>query len=446
MTAEERVAAAVEAPPSPYPAPDAHRGPLQGVRCIVLTQAWAGTFCTELLGLMGAEVIQVEARQRLDSWRGGSYRAQVPPGLRDRPTAVHGYNTNALYNSVNLNKYCVTLNLADPRGLDIFKRLVPFADIVAENFSPRVMGNFGLDYQSLTRIKPDVILVSLSAYGATGPYANIPGIGGTIEPMSGMSSLLGYEDGPPMNSGQMYPDPVAGYYGAAAALLALRHRDRTGRGQYVDLSMQEANMTFIGDALLEFALAGRVRPRMGNRHAQLAPHNVYPCREGQWIAVSAHDDDEWRRLCGVAGRPDWAADPRFATNAARKQNEAALDAEIAAWTGAADAPDLERALLAAKVTAGRVLGPAEVRRDEHLRQRGFIVSLEHPETGRLDYVGVPVRFSRTPGAATLPAPRLGEHSFQVFSKLLGMTREEYDALEADGVTGAGPPPGVEADA
>jgi crotonobetainyl-CoA:carnitine CoA-transferase CaiB-like acyl-CoA transferase len=439
----DALADALELADSPYPVPGAHRGPLAGVRAIVLTQAWAGTFCTELLGLMGAEVIQIETRQRLDSWRGGSYRAQVPSGLRDRPNARHGWNTNALNNSVNLNKYCLTLNLTDQRGLDIFKHLVPFSDVIAENFSPRVMPNFGLDYESLRRIKRDVILISLSAYGASGPYANIPGIGGTIEPMSGMSWLLGYEEGPPQNSGQMYPDPVAGYYGAAAALLALRHRDRTGEGQYIDLSMQEANMTFVADALLEYATKGSVRGRLGNHHLSLAPHNMYRCRDGDWVAVAVKDDPQWQRCCDALGHPEWASDERFADNAARKRNERALDAAIGEAAALLDAPDFERRLVEAGIAAGRVLDAEGVRRNEQLRARGFIVELEHPETGRLDYVGVPARFSKTPGAATLPAPQLGQHSWQVLSTLLGMPRGEYEALVADGVTGSGPPPGAE---
>ncbi len=427
----------------PYPVAGAHRGPLKGVRAIVLTQAWAGTFCTELLGLLGAEVIQVESRQRLDSWRGGNYRGQVPSGLRDRPTAVHGYNTNALYNSVNLQKYCVTLNLADPRGLDVYKRLVPHSDLVAENFSPRVMGNFGLDYESLKEIKEDIILISLSAYGHTGPYANVPGIGGTIEPMSGMSSLLGYEGGPPINSGQMYPDPVAGYYGAAAAVLALRHRNRTGEGQYIDLSMQEANMTFIADALMEYAINGAVRPRLGNHHLSIAPHNMYGCLQGEWIAIAVRGEDQWERFCAAAGEPGWASDERYIDNAARKRHEAALDAAIAAWASTQDAATLETRLAAAGIAAGRVLGAEGVGRNPQMRARDFVVTLDHPETGALEYTGVPLRLSGSPGAATMAAPVQGQNCWQVFSTLLNMPRSEYEALVADGVTGAGPPPGAD---
>jgi crotonobetainyl-CoA:carnitine CoA-transferase CaiB-like acyl-CoA transferase len=416
-------------------------GPLQGVRAIVLTQAWAGSFCTELFGLLGADVIQVESRQRLDSWRGGTFNGQVPSPLQGRAEVQESWNTNSLYNSVNLNKRCITLDLSRPEGVDLFRRLVPFADIIAENFSPRVMGNFGLDYASLKKIKPDVILVSLSAYGATGPYANIPGIGGTIEPMAGMSNLLGYDDGPPLNSGQMYPDPVAGYYGAAAALLALRHRDRTGVGQYVDLSMQEANMTFIADALIDYSLNRRVRGRIGNRHVSLAPHNIYPCRDEAWIAIAARNRDEWVRLSEAAGRPEWLKDERFLDNAARKRNEAALDAEIRSWTADWDAPELENHLVEAGLAAAKVARTDEVRANPQLGDRGFIVEVEHAQTGRLEYVGVPMRFSATPGRVARTAPIHGEHCWEVFSRLLGMSQEEYGRLVEEGITGSGPPPG-----
>ncbi len=416
---------------------------LEGVRAIVLTQAWAGSFATELLGLMGAEVIQIESRQRLDSWRGGNFANPIPPGLRDVPTVKHAWNANALYNSVNLTKQCVTLDLGRQEGIDIFKRLVPFADIVAENFSPRVMGNFGLDYEHLKTIKPDIILVSLSAYGATGPYANIPGIGGTIEPMAGMSSLLGYEDGPPINSGQMYPDPVAGYYGACAALLALRHRDRTGEGQYVDLSMQEANMTLIGDALMEYGLNRRVRRRLGNRHLTLAPHNIYRCGDEQWIAIAARDEEEWRRLCDAAGHADWQSDERFETNAARKRNEQALDEEISAWTRGQDAAELETRLVAAGLPAARVVKATELRESRHLWERGFLEKATHAETGERDYPGAPVRLTASPGGVTAAAPLHGEHSWEVLSRFLGISRREYDRLVEDGITGSGPPPGVD---
>ena len=266
------------------------QGPLSGFRGLVLTQAWAGTYATELLALLGADVIQLETRGRLDSWR-GTYQNPIPQALEDVATAKHAWNCNPLYNSVNLNKRCITVDLSTPEGVGIFKGLLPHVDFVAENFSPRVMGNLGLDYETLCTIKPDLVMASLSAYGGIGPWTHVPGIGGTIEPSSGMSALLGYEGERPQNSGQMYPDPVAGICGFAAIVTALLHRDRTGVGQFIDLSMQEANFTFIGDAWLEYEATGVVRGAQGNRHPLYAPHGVYPCGgEDQWIAIAAETD------------------------------------------------------------------------------------------------------------------------------------------------------------
>ncbi len=423
----------------------ATRGPLDGVRCVVLTQAWAGTFATELLGLLGADVIQIEALSRPDSWRGG-YGGSIRTALRQLPTAVHPWNCSALYNSVNLNKRALTLDLSQPEGIETFRQLVLTADVVAENFTPRVMGNLGIDYAALKRLRPDIILLSMSAYGATGPYANIPGIGGTIEPMSGMSSLLGYPDGPPLNSGQMYPDPVAGYFGAAAVLLALHERERTGEGQYIDLSMQETSMTFIADALLEYAANGRVRPRMGNRHPAMAPHNVYPCRGNRnqeignrWIAISAASDEQFAALATAAGRPDWASDPRFATAEARKQQEDEMDALIAAWTAEQDGFELEERLGREGVTAAVVRTAPETLELEQLRQRGLLVEVTHPEAGTHLQAAAPWRLSRTPGGVRRYAPCLGEHGREVLTTLLGLSDGAYDRLEALGVAGTEPP-------
>jgi crotonobetainyl-CoA:carnitine CoA-transferase CaiB-like acyl-CoA transferase len=388
---------------------------------------------------MGADVVQVEVRKRLDSWR-GSYDAPLPAALVDTPAAEHPWNCNPLYNSVNLNKRCVTLDLQEPAGRAVFLRLLPHADFVAENFSPRVLGNLGLSYEAMRKINPRVILCSLSAYGHDGPWANTPGIGGTIEPTSGMSALLGYEDGEPMNSGQMYPDAVAGLYGAAAILAALHARERTGEGQYIDLSMQEANLTFVGDAALEYVLTGRQRPRMANRHTTFAPHGIYPCAgDDRWIAIACETEDQWRSFRESAGHSGWLTDARFSTNAGRKQHEDALDAAIAAWTRSQEREGIAHRLGAAGVIAAPILDALEIAGDPLLRERGIVVDVEHPEAGRLPQVALPLVFSATAPAAVRPAPLLGQHCFEVFSELLGMDRIEYDALVAAGISGSGPP-------
>ncbi|MCX8250591.1 MAG: CoA transferase [Dehalococcoidia bacterium] len=415
-------------------------GPLTGYRGIVLTQAWAGSYATQLLGMLGAEIIQVEFHGRPDSWR-GSYDRPIPDTVADAPGAAadqHPWNVNPLYNSVNLNKQCITLDLTDPEGVDIFKRLVPLADFVAENFAPRVLSNLGIEYEALRQIKSDIIVCSLSAFGNNGPWRDVPGIGGTIEPISGMSSLLGYEDGPPLNSGQMYPDAAAGLNGFAGIVTALMHREMTGEGQYVDLSMQESSLAFIGDALLEERMTGNVRGRRGNRHMTFAPHGIYATADDKWLALAAETESQWMTLCGVAGGNGWLEEIRFSNNAARKANEDALDAEINAWVGGHKRDDLAERLSNAGVIAAPVLDAHEVADDETLRERGFIVEIDHPEAGTHPHSGIPVQFSGTPVMVSRHAPLQGQHTQEVLERLLGLEEDEYADLVNRRITGAGP--------
>ena len=410
------------------------KGPLSGFRGLVLTQAWAGTYATQLLGLLGADIIQLEVRGRLDSWR-GTYQNPIPRKLTDRKEAIHPWNCSPLYNSVNLNKRCITLDLGDPQGIDVFKRLVAQVDFVAENFSPRVMGKLGIDYQTLTEIRPDLIMASMSAYGATGPWANVPGIGGTIEPSSGMSSLLGYPDEHPLNSGQMYPDPVAGLCGFAAIVLALLHRDRSGEGQYIDLSMQEANFAFVGDAWLEYAINGNVRGPLGNRHPGFAPQGIFrTAGEDQWIAIGVETDAQWSALCEIL---DIDA-TEFAENEFRLANEARLETWLGDAALAHDKWKLASTLSSRGVPAAAVLNPAEIADDVALRERGTMVEVEHPECGRAWQAGLAARLSRTPGGFTRHAPLQGQHSLEVFRQLIDMSDEEYAKLVEAEISGIGP--------
>ncbi|MFN8508845.1 MAG: CoA transferase [Dehalococcoidia bacterium] len=414
-------------------------GPLAGLRGIVLTQAWAGSYCTSLLGLMGADVVQIEVRMRPDSWR-GAYDGPLPARLKDVATAEHPWNCNFLYNSVNLNKRCITLDLQKPAGIETFRRLLPFADFVAENFSPRVLGNLGIDYEAMKAIKPDVILCSLSAYGHSGPWANVPGIGGTIEPTSGMSALLGYPGEGPLNSGQMYPDAVAGMNAFGAIIAAIHHRNRTGEGQYIDLSMQEANLTFAAEAAMEYLRTGRQRQRMGNRHPAFAPHGVYPCAGAErWIAVACESESDWVAFRAALGSPAALDTPDFATNAARKANEDALDREIAALTAALTREAAVTMFQSAGLAAAPVLDATEVANDAGLRAREMVAEVTHPETGTWPQATAPWRYSRSGRPPIRPAPRLGEHTLEVLAELLGTTHEEYDSLVAAGVSGTGPP-------
>ncbi|HJM74353.1 MAG TPA: CoA transferase [Dehalococcoidia bacterium] len=421
------------------------RPPLDGIRAIVLTHAWIGTYCTELLGLNGAEVIQVETSRRIDSWRGGGV-APIPEALKDVPTAQHSWNSHWLYNSVNLNKRCITLDLQSPQGIDIFRRLVPFGDVVAENFSPRVVGNLGIDYEALKAIKPDLVMISLNAYGTTGPWRDTLGIGGTLEPTSGQSSLMGYRDQGPTNSGQMLPDPIGGSYGYNAIVTALLHRARTGEGQYIDLSMLEANHSVVGDAALEYAVTGNVRGRLGNRHLTFAPHGIYPAQgpsaepNDQWLALAAESEQQWAALREIAGSEGVTSldDPRFATNEGRKQHEDDLDAAIAAWTAGQHRDALAARLTAAGLRAAPVHDAHEVAADPVFRERGSIADVTHPETGTHPQTTLPYRYSRTPTPVTRHAPMLGEHTAEVLEQYLDIGADEYAELEARGITGTEP--------
>jgi crotonobetainyl-CoA:carnitine CoA-transferase CaiB-like acyl-CoA transferase len=411
------------------------KGPLSGFRGLVLTQAWAGTYATELLALLGAEVIQLETRGRLDSWR-GTYQNPIPRGLQDRDSAKHSWNCSPLYNSVNLNKRCITVDLSEPEGVQLFRDLVVHADFVAENFSPRVMGNLGIDYEKLREINPGIVMASLSAYGANGPWAHVPGIGGTIEPSSGMSALLGYKGEHPLNSGQMYPDPVAGLCGFSAILMALFHRDRTGEGQYIDLSMQEANFTFIGDAWLEFATTGNVRGPLGNSHHNFAPHNIYPASgEDEWIAIAVETDKQWRALCETL---EITSPERWPDATSRKVNEDEIDDLVAEAVAGHEKVKLAEALCNVGIPSSPVFAPNEIAAEEPLRRRGHMVQIEHPEAGPAWQSTLPAKFSETTVGTPRHAPLQGQHSLEVFQEFLGMDKTLYDDLSQRGITGIGP--------
>jgi crotonobetainyl-CoA:carnitine CoA-transferase CaiB-like acyl-CoA transferase len=410
---------------------------LSGYRGLVLTQAWAGAYATELLALLGAEIVQVEARGRLDSWRGLG-TSTIPAALRERGTPGDAWDLNPLFNSVNMSKRSITLDLSRPEGVDLFRRLLPRFDFVVENFSPRVMANLGIAYGDLRKLREDIVMVSMSAYGATGPWSPVPGIGGTIEPCSGMSSLLGYVDGPPLNSGHMYPDPVAGLYGFGAVITALAHRCRTGEGQYVDVSMQEACATFVGDEWMRYQETGLSPARRGNRHPAYAPHGIFRCTgEDQWVAVAAPDDPAWAAVIEVLGG-DELGDERFATVQARQANETDLEAAISRRTIEHDKVELADALVSARVIAAPVLDVGEVLADPDLAARGVLRAVTHSRAGDALQAGLPLRLANTSLPSWNSAPLHGEHSFEVLQQELDLDEKTYTTLVAAGITGCGP--------
>jgi len=410
---------------------------LEHIRILDLTQAWSGAYATQILADLGAEVIKVEARQRPDPWRavrnGALRHLQV---YADNEPGERPHNRSYLSNSVNRNKYGITLDLSREKGRELFRRLATFADVVSENFTPRVMENFGLHFEALHELRPGLIMLSMPAYGGTGPYRDVPGIGGTIEPMSGNTDLLGYEGGRPMNSGVMYPDPIASIMGASAVLTALHCRERTGRGQHIDLSQQESMLGMIGYYVVAHSLTGETPMPRGNWDPLLVPHRNYRCQgDDQWVAIASRTDEDWMRLCEVMGQPELGSDPRFATIAARMENRTVVDLIVQEWTQQQTAEDVEQALLAAGVPVGKVRSMAEIYTCPQGKARQFIVEVDHPEVGRRATAGIPVRLSRSPGRVRRAAPCLGGDSTDILQRFAGLSDEEIAALVEEGITG-----------
>ena len=405
--------------------------PLQGIRVLAFTQAWAGTFATQLLGLLGADVVQIESCKRPDVWRGAG--APVPPAVRNPDIEQNPLNNNGMYNTVNLNKRAITLDMANPRGRDMFWRMLPQFDVLADNFSPHVMGNWGITMETLREHRKDIIFASVSGYGATGPLAEYPANGATTEPMAGLSSIHGYPGEIAQNTGGLIPDPISGYYLAAAILVALNHRQRTGEGQRIDAAMIEAVAVHLGDAMLEFDGNGHLRTPSGNRHPRIAPHNVYRTTGDVWLAIAAETDAAFSALAQLAG----INDDRFASMALRKTNERALDDAISEWAANVDADATAVELCRLGIAAARVEPFEEIyqKPNPQFLARDFLRPITHPESGTHFMPMVPWVFHSTARGTITHAPCFGQHSREVFEEELGVSPEEYQELEELGITG-----------
>jgi benzylsuccinate CoA-transferase BbsF subunit len=397
---------------------------LEGVTVVEFGAYAAGPAIGKYLANFGARVIHVESRQRPDG-----FRLQYPPFRDNRP----GLNRSGCFAFFNDSKYGVTLNLKHPRGLELALALIDRADIVIENMRPGVMARLGLGPDRLLARRPGLIVLSTTNMGQSGPYARHPGFGSQLSSLSGFTALIGRPDGPPQLLYGPYIDLIAVAYGGCAVLAALDRRRRTGKGAYIDLAQYEAGLQFIGEALLDYAANGVVAHRNGNRDPVAAPHGCYRCRDGRWVTLSCWDEEEWRRLVQVAGRADWGEDPRFASAEARRRYAADLDAAIAAWTRELDAQALAAALQAAGVHAGVVQTMRDLFADPQLAARRFWQAHDQAELGPLRYRMVSYQLAETPGSVRHAAPRLGEHNELVFRDWLGLSADEYAALEADGV-------------
>ncbi len=403
--------------------------PLADVRVLDLTAFLAGPFATQYLATMGADVIKVESVQRPDPMR-----FSVPLGA-DTP---QWYEQGAIYLSVNLNKRAITLDLADGRGRELLLRLVAGCDVVIENFTPRVMEQFGLTYEALRTVRPDLIMVRMPGFGLEGPWRDRPGFAASMEMLSGMAWVTGYEGGTPNIPGIC--DPVAGGHAAFAVITALEHRARTGRGQHIELAMLDMAANLIMEQVVEHEVYGSLMRCAGNRTVRAAPQGVYECATpDEWVALSIASDAEWAALCATADQPPWAQDPSLETIDGREAARQTLDEGLAMWFAGRSRDEALRALHDAGVAAEAVAAAYDVDGDEQMNARRFWEPVAHPIVGEVPYPGWPMRMAAMPGRwYRRPAPLLGEHNDEVLGAELGITPEELDTLRVAGVIGERP--------
>ena len=420
----------------PHPADGACRRPglLRDIRIIDLTMGWAGPLASRQLADMGAEVIKVESCQYFDWWRGWE---STPESIEQKL-----YEQSTAFNSANRNKFGITLDLTSRRGKGLLLRLVAISDAAIENYTASVLPKLGLGYERLCEVNPELVMVSMPPFGASGGWMDHRAYGSTVEQASGLPHLNGRAEDPPTMQHVAFGDPIAGINAAAALLTALRHRRRTGEGQYVDLSHVQSIFPLAAHGLVEQAIRGAPPARCGGRHPLHAPWGVYPCIGAEpWITITVETDEQWRRLCDTLGMDD--SDSRFNTAFARKGREDELDRTIAARTQLHDGMALERRLAAVEVPSAVVRNTLDVLYDPHLEARGYWQWRDRAFVGNQPNASAPYRPLRGDGenrpyAVEWPAPTLGQHGRQVLSRLLGLSEAELDALEADHIIGTSP--------
>jgi crotonobetainyl-CoA:carnitine CoA-transferase CaiB-like acyl-CoA transferase len=402
-------------------------GPLAGIRIFDLSRILAGPSATQLLGDLGAEVIKIER-----PGQGDDTRAWGPPFLKDeqgRDTAESAY-----YLSCNRSKRSLTLDIAKPEGQALARRLIAECDVVIENFKAGDLARYGLDYASLQAEFPSLVYCSITGFGQTGPYASRAGYDILIQAMGGIMSITGAPDGPPMKVGVAIVDVMCGMYACVAILAALRHRDVTGEGQFIDLALLDTQVSWLVNQGANFLVSGRVPARLGNAHPNIVPYTVMPAADG-WFVLGVGNDAQYRKFCEFAGRAELAEDARFATNAARVKHRDILYPILEEVTRARPRDHWVEGLSRLGVPAGPVNDIAQVFADPQVKARGMKIAMEREGVagGQVSMIGNPIKFSATPVDYRNPPPRLGEHTGAVLSDLLGLSPEEIENLRERGV-------------
>jgi crotonobetainyl-CoA:carnitine CoA-transferase CaiB-like acyl-CoA transferase len=393
------------------------QGILRGLRVLDFTWMLAGPYATRIFADFGAEVIKVQSKKTA---RGAES------------------NLTGFFNTWNRNKRSITLDLSRPEAREMVLKLTRITDVVIENFSPRVMPNWGLDYEKLKEVKPDLIVLSMSAMGQEGPWKDYVAFAPTLHALSGITSLTSFENNAPIGLGYAYADIVAGLYATVGVLAALEYRDRTGQGQYIDLSEYEAICTLMGPSLLDASINDKEVLPSGNcpGYITAAPYGCYPCSgTDRWCVIAVSNEKEWESLCRVLGYPGWTKEARFTTVAKRKQNRKELDELLAKWTTQHTAEEVVNLLQEAGISSGVVQNAEDLSRDPQLMGRNFFVQLQHPVLGNTISDRSPIRFEKGSTVGWKAAPQLGEDNRYVFLELLGLTESDLSSYVEKGVIG-----------
>jgi crotonobetainyl-CoA:carnitine CoA-transferase CaiB-like acyl-CoA transferase len=421
--------------------PRPRRGPLAGIRVADFCWMGVGSVATRLLADFGAEVIKIEDRTRIDTPRKlPLYKGESARNFGEEVVGADP-DKGGLFNNYCRNKLGVTINMRSAEGRRLAERLIAASSVVTENFAPGVMERWGLTYERLSELRPDVIYARMSGYGHSGPHASYRSYGPVVQAVSGLSYISGLPGREPSGWGLSYMDNQAAFYNSAAILMAIRRRAMTGRGTEIDVSAVETGIGLLGPVLLDVTVNGRVTRGQdyptGNRleHPDAAPHGIYPARgEDRWVAIAVFNDAEWSRFVEAIGRPQWALDERFRSQRSRWEHQDALDAAISGWTRGRDRHEITKLLQDAGVPAGAVQNAEDLNEsDPQLEHRGVFFEMDHPVIGEARFEGVPIRFAGMSADNWRSGPLLGEDNEFVFRELLGVGADEYAELASAGV-------------
>lgn len=421
--------------------------PLEGIRILDMTVVWAGTYCAALLADMGAEVIRLESIKRLPPITRG-YMPYPPKevieglpafvaGMPGREPGARPWNRYPLFNAHARNKRGITVDLLQPSGLDIFKRLVAVSDAFVENNVTETMDKLGISYEMMREVNPRIIMLRMPAYGNSGAYRDYRSLGVHMEGVIGHTITRGYADmDPSSNTNVFAADAAGGAQGAFAMLAALHYRKRTGKGQLIELAQAENMIAYTGRFFMDYAMNGRSAATLGNRHTH-AVQGCYPCAgSDRWVNITLYDESDWRAFRDAIGSPEWATQAQFATHSRRYANQDALEAHIAEWTQTRDHYEVMRLLQAAGVAAGPVMDQRDAFADPHLSARGIFEEVYHEDVGGSHlYVGAPFKMSETPARIRRGPVQLGQDNEYVYKQILGVSDAEYAELERTGHIG-----------